>query len=253
MTHAPAPLAYCAQRHFIGFITPSGNTVVERITQGIVGDLPEVSAHFSRTPVFGSADPSPDAYALPGLLAAAQLLAHLNPDVLVWNGSKGAGIGLRHDEALAEEITRSTGIAATTSILGLRSVLARRGLSRLAIVTPYNDAGQAKTLACLAREGYHCVAEAHAGYSDNLSYASVPLEDIAAMMRSVVTPHVQAIVTLCTNFPAAVLAAQMEAELGLPVIDSTALGVWAALDALGADMRPAAARWGRLFDQGPRA
>ncbi len=240
---------YAAQRRFIGTITPSGNTVVERITLGIVRELPAVSAHFSRTPVFGSSDPSPERYASEGLLAAARLLAHAAPDVLLWNGSKGAGIGFEHDRALVASITAETGIRATTSILGLAELLAARGIQRLGIVTPYSAASQKKTLDCLAAEGYDCVADACAGLSDNLSYASVPPERIAAMAREVAAAKPQAIVCLCTNFSAAVVAAPLEAELGLPVYDSTALGVWHALRLAGVDTAPAAPLWGSLFSQ----
>jgi maleate isomerase len=242
-----AATAYAAQRIFIGTITPSGNTVVERVTLGIVRDLPEVSAHFSRTPVFGSSDPSPDRYAPEGFLAAARLLAHAAPHVLVWNGSKGAGIGFEHDRALVDAIRSDTGIAATTSILGMQALLRARGITRVAIVTPYNDQGQHKTIACLAREGFECVAEAHAGLADNLSYASVPLKQIEAMVRSVAAARPQAVLCLCTNFPAAVVVAPLEAELGLPIYDTTALGAWHALRLAGVDTAPAAARWGSLF------
>lgn len=238
---------YAAQSRFIGTITPSGNTVVERITLGIARELPEVSMHFSRTPVFGSTDPSPDRYASEGLLAAARLLAHAAPDVLVWNGSKGAGIGFEHDRALVQAITAETGIRATTSILGMDSLLRPGGLRRLGIVTPYTEASQHKTLDCLRSEGYEIVAHAFAGLSDNLSYASVAPERIAAMAREVAAAKPQAIVCLCTNFPAAVVAAPLEAELGLPVYDSTALGVWHALRLAGIDTAPAAPLWGSLF------
>ncbi len=238
---------YTCQRHFIGTITPSGNTVVERITLGIVRELPEVSAHFSRTPVFGSSDPSPDHYAMDGFLAAARLLAHAAPDILLWNGSKGAGVGFDHDRALVKTIHAETGIRATTSILGLVELLAARDIRRLGIVTPYSADSQKKTLDCLAREGFDCVAEAHAGLSDNLSYAGVPAAQIATMAREVAKDRPQAIVCLCTNFPAAVMAAPLEAELGLPVFDSTALGVWHALRLCGVDTRPAVPLWGSLF------
>ena len=241
--------AYAAQRRFIGTITPSGNTVVERITLGIARDLPEVSMHFSRTPVFGASDPSPDAYAVDGLLAAARLLAHAGPDVLVWNGSKGAGIGFAHDRALVASITRETGLRATTSILGLHALLSARDIRRIAIVTPYTSMAQRKTIDCLGAEGYEVVADACAGLSDNLSYASVPLEQVAAMARQVAAARPQAIVCLCTNFPAAVMAAPLEAELGLPVYDSTALGVWHGLRLAGVDTAPAAPAWGSLFAQ----
>ena len=238
---------YEGHTHYIGTVTPSGNTVVERITLGVLRELPQVSAHFSRTPVFGSSDPSPDAYATDGLLAAATLLAHAKPDVLVWNGSKGAGIGFAHDRALAEAITQRTGIRATTSMLGLDALLKARGFERVAVVTPYNDAGHAKTVACLRAEGYDVVAAANAGLSDNLSYASMPLAQIGAMVRQVAAARPQVVLTLCTNMPAAVLAAPLEAEFGLPVWDSTAFGVWHALALLGVDSRPAAAAWGSLF------
>ena len=246
--------AYERQTRRIGVITPSGNTVVERITQGIVADLPEASAHFSRTPVHGARDPSPHAYALDGFLQAAHLLAHLAPDVLVWNGSKGASIGFSHDTALAMALQRETGVHATTSVLALKHVLRNRGVRRIAVVTPYADAGQLETLECLAREGYDCVAEAHRGpgddYPDNLSYARAPLPRIAEMVRAVAPAAPEAIVCLCTNFPAATLAAPLEAELGIPVYDTTALGAWHALAIAGVDTSPAAPRWGSLFAMG---
>src|SRR6187399_3008524 len=100
MAIASAAESYAAQRVFIGTITPSGNTVVERITLGIAREFPEVSMHFSRTPMFGARDPHPDGYGMEGVMAAARLLAHAQPGVLVWNGSKGAGIGFHHDRAL---------------------------------------------------------------------------------------------------------------------------------------------------------
>ena len=234
-------------KHYIGTITPSGNTVVERVTMGITRDLPAVSAHFSRTPVFGSADLSPAAYALDGLLGAARLLAHAAPNVLVWNGSKGAGIGFKHDRALVALLERETGIKATTSILGMVALLGARGIRRIAVVTPYSRSAQKKTIDCLACEGFECVADACSELSDNLSYASVPVEQISAMARQVAAAKPQAIVCLCTNVPAAVVAAPLEAELGIPVYDSTALGVWHALQLCGSDTRAAAPLWGSLF------
>ncbi len=259
--------AYEAQRSFIGVVTPSGNTVVERITLGILADLPTVSAHFSRTPVFGAKDllpapaevdaftkdPSPDSYAVDGLLAAARLLAHVQPQVLLWNGSKGAAIGFEHDRALAGAFTRETGIPATTSVLGLEAALAARGIRRIALLTPYTEAGQQEAIDCLTREGYEVVAEQHLSMSGNLSYAGTPLPRIAEVARAAVrgaASRPQAIVSLCTNFPAATMAAPLEAELGLPMFDTTALGVWHALQMCGVDTTAAALRWGSLFAPG---
>ena len=239
---------FAGQRHFIGTITPSGNTVVERITLGVLHALPQVSAHFSRIPVFGSTDPSPDAYAMPGMLAAAELLAHAAPQVLVWNGSKGQGIGFRHDRALVDAIQTATGIRDHDIDPGACSAAAGQGhrphrCRHARMPTP----GRQRPCNAWRDEGLQVLAHACSGLSDNLSYASVPPQQIAAMARTVAQSRPQAIVCLCTNFPAAVMAAPLEAELGLPVYDSTALGVWHALQLCGADSRAAAPLWGSLF------
>jgi maleate isomerase len=146
-------------------------------------------------------------------------------------------------------VTERTGIRTTTSMLGLDALLKARGLQRIGVVTPYNDAGHAKTVACLRSEGYDVVADTNAGMSDNLSFASMPLDQIGAMVRRVAAARPQVVLTLCTNMPAAVLAAPLAAELGLPVWDSTAFGIWHALALLGIDSRPAADAWGSLFDE----
>ena len=175
---ATAAQGYAAQRHFMATITPSGNTVVERVTLGVAAHLPQVSMHFSRTPVFGSSDPLPDGYATEGLLGAARLLAHAAPQVIVWNGSKGAGIGFDHDRALVAAIEAETGVRATTSILGMEALLRSRGIRRLGLVTPYSAAGQKKTIECLTREGYD--VESASGAEEALQRISAAPEPFQA-------------------------------------------------------------------------
>jgi maleate isomerase len=241
------PRAYFeSHKRFLGMITPSGNTVAERVTLGILREFPEVSAHFSRTPVFGTSDPLPDAYDFEGMLAAARLLAHAAPDVLLWNGSKGGSIDFALDRDFVARIKTETGIDCTTSTLALDEVLKATGVRRYALVSPYDAAYQQKIIKTFAREGYECVAEAHSDLRDNLSFARVPAADIAAMLRKVAQAKPQAIVTFCTNFPAGPVVPEMEAELGLPIYDSTILPVWKALRIAGVDTARGRA-WGRLF------
>lgn len=239
--------ALARQHIFLGTITPSGNTVVEGVTLAILRDFPEVSPHFSRTPVFGDRDPFPQSYDFESMLAAAKLLAHANPSVIIWNGSKGGSIDFALDDELVGRIARETGIQAVTSTIALDEVLKATGVKRYALVTPYNTAYQHKTIACFERAGYECVAEAHSDLKDNLSFASVKPDTIEAMLRQVAQAKPQAIVTFCTNFPAAPVVSRMEEELGIPIYDSTALPVWKALKLVGVDTGRAR-RWGRLFD-----
>lgn len=242
----PTPRELIARRTVpIGVVTPSGNDVVERVTLAIGASVPRASFHFSRTPVSGSSDPFPDSYD-PGMLQAATLLSHVDPAVIVWNGSKAASIDFAIDRVLVADIERATGRPATTSILALDEVLLADGIERIAIVSPYSESYGAKLERTFAQAGYRCVASAHAGLADNLSFSRIPLDDIVAMGERVAAAKPEAIVTVCTNFPAAAVVCEIEARTGIPVYDTVALGVWAALRMADVDPRPAA-EWGRLF------
>jgi maleate isomerase len=233
--------------HALGVITPSGNLVVERATIAFLRDVPTVSAHFSRIPVFGDRDPFPDGYDLDGMLTAARLLAHAMPDMIVWSGSKGGAIGLSHDIDLKRRIEDATGIPATTSFLALPAALTRLGAHRLALVTPYVAAYQQRVIATFAREGIEVVAESHLGMTDNLSYARVTPERILAQIADVMPQRPDAILTWCTNYAGVFAAGAAEAAHGVPVLDATTLPLWQALGRLGCGAQQAAPRWGRLF------
>lgn len=242
----PDPGSYRRQTKAIGMITPSANIVVERVTTAILADFPEVSGHFSRTPVFGSSDNYKDDYDWDGMLGAAKLLAHAKLDVICWNGSKGVGLGFDPEYTLCARITQETGIPATTSVLALEAVLKARNAKSIGLVSPHTDAYQAKMVAALTKRGFPVAAERHAGFSDNLSYCTVPDEDIVRMIRDVAKAKPDAIVTFCTNFPAAHLAGPMEQELGVAVFDTVSIGVWDALRVAGVETARGA-RWGSLF------
>jgi maleate isomerase len=231
---------------FIGVITPSGNTVVERVTQAIMSHFPGVTPLFSRTPVFGESDPLPDRYGVDDMLAAAQLLAHAKPDVLLWNGSKGAKIGIAHDRDFVALVQAETSIRTTTSILAMDEVLRSRGAKRVAIVSPYDSHYQEGLVAGVRAMGYEVVAERHVELKDNISFAAIPADTIAAMVRDAVAARPDAVLTLCTNFPAAPVIPALEAETGIPMFDSVSIGVWHALRLMGVDTSPAR-DWGRLF------
>ena len=85
-------------------ITPSGNTVVERVTVAILENFTEVSCHFSRTAVVGATDPHPASYDWDSMLGAARLLSHAKPDMIVWSGSKAGSIAFDLDRELCHRI-----------------------------------------------------------------------------------------------------------------------------------------------------
>ena len=160
---------------------------------------------------------------------------------------RSASLGFDLEDVLCARIRETTGTNATTSILALDRVLRETGASnigpRFTVITiPY----QAKVTAAFAKRGFPCAAEAHAGFSDNFSYCTVPDADIMRMIRDVAAARPDAIVTFCTNFPAAHLVAPLEQELGIPIYDTVSIGVWDALRCAGIET-VRGARWGTLF------
>jgi maleate isomerase len=210
-------------------ITPSGNTVVEAVTQALLRDWLDVLPIFSRIPVQGGSDPFPDGYDLDSMLRAAELLSHAKPDGILWNGSKGGVIGLKHDWDLCERITEATGIRSTTSGLALEAAMARKPV-RLGLVTPYNDAYQRRLMDAFAARGWLVSAEDHLGLGDNLAYAAVPRATIEAQAERV-APHCDVLLGWCTNYPLPVIGMEFA---GKPVWDATVLGVQAGLEMMPA-------------------
>lgn len=232
----------------LGMLTPSSNTMLEPVTYAMLADVPGVSAHFSRFPVteialspaaLGQFDDS-------HILRAAELLAHAKVDVIAWNGTSASWIGFESDERLCERITAATGIRACTTVLAYRDLFRARHIGRVGLVTPYTDDVQARIQRNWGAAGFDCSAERHLGLADNFSFATVTPGTIGDMIRAVVAEGCDAVAVVCTNMDGARIGAELERELGVPVLDSVAVTLWACLRAAGAD--PArVAGWGGLF------
>lgn len=231
----------------IGMLTPSSNTVVEPVTQAMLARVEGVSAHFSR---FRVTEISLSERALAQfddrpILAAAELLADARVDVIAWNGTSSGWLGFDADVRLCERITAATGVTATTSMLALNDALARSG-SDFGLVSPYLDEVQARILANYAGIGLNCVGERHLGIRENFAFAQIAPDVIAGMVRQVAAARPPAIATVCTNMAAAPLVPALEAELDIPIYDTTALALWKSL--LLAKVDPGVVQgWGRLF------
>jgi maleate isomerase len=233
----------------LGMLTPSSNTAVEPLTQALLAPLSgSVSAHFSRFRVTQITldDTSSRQFELAPILAAADLLADARPAVIAWNGTSASWLGFDRDETLCAEITRRTGVPATSAIMGLNRLLARHGVRRLALVTPYTADVQCRIIDTYERIGVDICSEVHAGLSDNHAFADIPEADVARMCRDAASPGVDAVAIVCTNMRGPMIAAELERELDVPVLDSIAVTLWACLTAAGVSTAPLA-RYGRLF------
>lgn len=241
-----------AARTILGMLTPSSNTVLEPISAAMLAGVSGISAHFAR---FRVTEISLAAEALAQfdngeILAAAELLSHTRCQVIAWSGTSSGWLGFDNDLRLCAAIRRNTGALACTSVLALNEVLQSTGVRRLGLVSPFRRDVQQAVQRNYAHLGIHCVAERHLDLRDNFSFSDVDEEQIRSMARQVMAgpaaERPQAIAIFCTNLRAAPLAAELEAELGVPVYDTIATAVWKSLKLAGRDTREVR-HWGSLF------
>lgn len=232
----------------LGVLTPSSNTALEPLTSAIVASLPGASAHFARFRVteIALSDAALGQFDAAHVLAAADLLADAQVDAIGWSGTSAGWLGFDADRRLVREIQARTGIPATTAVLALNELLASGGITRLGLVTPYASDVQQRIVRNYAAIGVEVVAERHLGIRVNHDFALVEPGRLRELISEVGGARPQAIATFCTNLRAAALAEPVEAELGIPLLDTVSTTIWGLLRAAGAD--PSAVRgWGRLF------
>jgi maleate isomerase len=90
------------------------------------------------------------------------------------------------------------------------------------------------------------VAERHLGIRDNHSFAAVEPQWLRELIDEVAAQRPGAITTFCTNLRAAPLAAGVEADTRIPLLDTVSTTVWGMARMAGRS--PAGiSGWGELF------
>jgi maleate isomerase len=149
------------------------------------------------------------------------------PDYLVmgmsaetfWGGKDGAA----HFEAWMQELS---GLDVTTGAAACRAALDVYGAKRIGVITPYQPVGDEQVRDFFEQMGYD-VAAVHGLKCDSAtSIADVTPEEISEAFRFVDGPDVDLLIQAGTNLPAAKVAAQMEVELGKPVLAINTATVW---------------------------
>lgn len=233
----------------LGMLTPSSNTVLEPMTAAMLNGLPDVTAHFARFRVLKISmdDDALGQFTNEPMLAAADLLADAKVKSICWNGTSSGWLGFDTDRALIAEIEARTGVSACSSVLAMNEILDLSGARRIAFVTPYLPEIQSAIVQNYRNEGFDVVAERHLNDPGNFSFATYSAAQIADMCRAVAVEKPDAIAIYCTNFRGARIAAQIEAETGITVLDSVSTALWKSMKTAGADPRRVQG-WGRVFD-----
>lgn len=231
----------------IGMIVPSSNTCLEPQSYRILGDRDDVTIHFARVQVTRIAldDSSDKQFDAPVMRAAAEILATADVDVIAWNGTSGSWLGAGHDRELVREIQDATGIPATTSTLAYMEAFRSFGTGRIGLFTPYTEDVNERIVASYERDGIKTLDHRFLGLSDNESFARVSDAEMRPGSLELAALNPDALVYLCTNLYGANIAEEIEAAMGVPVLDSVAVTLWHCLKMAGAPLL--SPRWGRLL------
>jgi maleate isomerase len=224
----------------IGHLVPSSNVAVEPLCYALDAAAGHVATHhFGRLSVTRvSDDPrSDEQFAREKQLDAIRLLAEAPLDALAWNGTAASWRGIEGDRELVRAIVAATGLPATTATLALLATFARRCWRRIALAVPYTAALTDAIARAYAGEGLEVVHAARLDIDDNVAIGNVTPGDLRDLVRAAARNAPDCIAVVCTNLDAASLAAELEAELGCPIVDSIAVTYAEACRLGGADPR----------------
>lgn len=233
----------------VGMLTPSSNTVLEPYTARLLAPFgDEASVHFARFRVteISLSEASTGQFGEAPILEAAERLAEARVHVTAWNGTSAAWLGLDRDRSLCARLRERTGVPATSAMLAFDAALRALGARRIALVTPYLSEIQERIIANYAAQGIEVVADRRLEDRGNFSFAEHPVEHVAALTREAAAARPEAVLIVCTNFRGAPAAAAIEAETGVPVLDSVSVTAWASLATAGLDPSRIEG-WGRVF------
>ena len=162
---------------------------------------------------------------------ATAMLLSLSPEMF-------AG-GVDRARSYQAAIANASGVPTFTSTAGTFHRLRRIGASRIGLIAPAPPEQMEHATANFAAEGFTVVRSL--GMNCGLpNIKATPLDDIADAFRSVEHPDVEAFVQTGTGLPAFAVAELIAAELGRPVVTSTAAGYLHALESLDLDPEDAA-------------
>ena len=163
--------------------------------------------------------------------SAIDVLA-VSPLVTAYACTSGSFIGgLAGEAALVAAMEDAGAPAAVTTSGALLIALRQLGITRIAVVTPYTEDLTAGLGDYLGEADVEVVATAGLGLTSEIW--TVPYETTSDLVRDTDSPDAEAIFVSCTNLPTYDVIADLEAELGKPVLTANQVTMWSALTIAG--------------------
>jgi maleate isomerase len=214
----------------IGLIIPSANRLTEPQFNRY---LPAgVSAYVTRLRMAGKFR-KPLAELKPQLIEAAQALSDVKPSVIVFHCTANSmESGLAHEKAIVEIIEQASGCPTITTAQALTQAFDCVGIKKLVLISPYVQATNQLEVNYLSESGYTVVHEKGLAL-DSHGYSTVTPEEWNKVVKENLRSDADGYFLSCTNTRMIETIADLERDLGKPVINSNQATIWACLQKLG--------------------
>ncbi|MEE2860062.1 MAG: maleate cis-trans isomerase family protein [Paracoccus sp. (in: a-proteobacteria)] len=225
-----------SHRGKIGLVTPATNTVNEAEWTRLMPD--GVTFHAQRMVLRGGSHS--EAEVLDQIADAGEVLARADVDVIAYACTAGSMV--TPAGGLEQAASARAGRPVVTTAAAIVAALGALGATRVAIATPYHEALNDHERDFLSGHGIRTLAIRGLGIgaggpAEYPQIARTPLDRVRALALEVHDPDAEALLLTCTDFPTLPLIPELEAELGIPVVSSNTVTLWAALRAAGINDR----------------
>lgn len=217
----------------IGLIVPSTNTVNEPEFYRMAPH--GVSIHTARIKLLGKA--TRESYHAMGTETerAASELGTAEVDVVAWGCTSGSVIIPR--QQLETTMTEAAGAPSLTTFGSVIAALEALGVKRIALGTPYVDFVNEEEVRLIEASGFRVVAwyglRLGETQEERRGIGRVPPESLFRLVRYIDRPEADAIFLSCTNLATVEMIADLEDEVGKPVITSNQATFWNAMRTMG--------------------
>ncbi|MGI9861471.1 aspartate/glutamate racemase family protein [Moorella naiadis] len=204
----------------LGLIVPSSNSVME---VDFYRHLPNsITLHVARMYLRDTTIAGEEEMLDSHFPVALRDLATVEPQAIVFGcTSAGALRGNAYDTELCRRISDTARCPAISTVASVRESLKKRGMQRVAVVTPYIESLNERIQTSLEADGLEVVLIAGLGIHYNFAIAGVSPEEILSFtLKTIEGQKVDGLFLSCTNFHALDVRDRLEYLTGLPVVTS---------------------------------
>lgn len=174
--------------------------------------------------------------ALARLPTAIDELVEEGVEAIVVNGtSLSFAFGRTQHDKMVHSISQRTGLPTTTMAASMVDALRALGAKRVTIATAYDETVTGLLSDFLLTHGIESKIGGCLGIVENAKLRSLTRDDVKELaLRAAEKSSMDALVISCGNLRTIPLTTDLEKELGVPVVSSALVGVWGALQLVGA-------------------